>query len=77
MPVQLDVEEKAPIADASAPRDGLGGEAHDVATERVLLHGIERRENATPVGRGELQPKYDLILQDRVSRSKPADRVGG
>lgn len=51
--VRLDVEENAPIADPTPPRDGLRLETHDIAAEGVLLYLVQGPDHASSVGGGQ------------------------
>jgi hypothetical protein len=46
---RVDVEENPPIADSSAPGDGLSFKPDDIATKGILPHGVERREDVDAV----------------------------
>jgi hypothetical protein len=51
LPIGIEVEEDAPVADASPPRGGLGLEPCHVATERVSTHRGEPPEDTLTIAR--------------------------
>lgn len=59
LPVWIDVKQNPPRTNAPAPSCRLGAlQSHEVASKRILLHRLERREQALLIRRGRACDRF-------------------